>query len=293
MVYFNEADLAHADHPERLEHRCRGWGIRWHHLLWGRPPQRASLDASELQDFRGLKRDALARPPPSDPPPPSARPPQSHGNRLAGGLASYDAAFAAAAPDAAAPPRPPAAGYAAATLAPLPPPSPSPPSPSLLWREEEPRGGPRLGRHPLEFEFDTPLGSVARTVKDWKELSVSGEHACTERTHPPQRCTRGDVRPRACAGGRPPAAAGWQDSQGAALEGQPEEVCGSGPRPQLRRCAPLRPQLPSPAHRRPSGPCLVSDAGAVVIAARESLDAEFRVQSLFELTNSKPTKLAL
>jgi len=31
----------------------------------------------------------------------------------------------------------------------------------------------------------------------------------------------------------------------------------------------------------------------VVIAARESLDAEFRVQSLFELTNSKPTKLAL
>ena len=58
---------------------------------------RATLDPSELQDFRGSKRDALARTP------------QSDGKRLAGGgTGALQAALAAAAPAAAAP-QPPTA----------------------------------------------------------------------------------------------------------------------------------------------------------------------------------------
>ena len=79
--------------------------------------RRASPDASELQDFRGSKRDALARTPPSAPAP--ERPPPAEPRKQARRGARLDAAFAATAPDVTAPPRPPAAGHAAITLAPL------------------------------------------------------------------------------------------------------------------------------------------------------------------------------
>ena len=55
---------------------------------------------------------------------------------------------------------------------------------------------------------------------------------------------------------------------------------------------PSVPNYPAQPTAAPPAPAS-SPTPALVIAARESLDAEFRVQSLFELTNSKPTKLAL
>ena len=62
---------------------------------------RASLDPSELQDFRGSKRDALARTPPSAPPP--ERPPPVESRKKTRGTGALQAALAAAAPAAAAP----------------------------------------------------------------------------------------------------------------------------------------------------------------------------------------------
>jgi hypothetical protein len=73
---------------------------------------RASLDPSELQDFRGSKRDALARTPPSAPPP--KRPPPAESRKKTRGTGALQAALAAAAPAAAAP-QPPTA---TTTLAP-------------------------------------------------------------------------------------------------------------------------------------------------------------------------------
>ena len=67
---------------------------------------RATLDPSELQDFRGSKRDALARTPPSAPAP--ERPPPAESRKKTRGTGALQAALAAAAPAAAAP-QPPTA----------------------------------------------------------------------------------------------------------------------------------------------------------------------------------------
>ena len=63
---------------------------------------RASLDASEMQDVRGSKRDALARTPPRPAAPPT-RPPPAEPRKKTRGVATFEAALAAAAPAAAAP----------------------------------------------------------------------------------------------------------------------------------------------------------------------------------------------
>jgi hypothetical protein len=67
---------------------------------------RATLDPSELQEFRGSKREALARTPPSAPPP--ERPPPAESRKKTRGTGALQAALAAAAPAAAAP-QPPTA----------------------------------------------------------------------------------------------------------------------------------------------------------------------------------------
>jgi hypothetical protein len=67
---------------------------------------RATLDPSELQESRGSKREALARPPPSAPPP--ERPPPAESRKKTRGTGALQAALAAAAPAAAAP-QPPTA----------------------------------------------------------------------------------------------------------------------------------------------------------------------------------------
>ena len=56
---------------------------------------RASLDASEMQDVRGSKRDALARTPPRPAAPPTRPPPAEPRKKTRSGR--LDAAFAAAA----------------------------------------------------------------------------------------------------------------------------------------------------------------------------------------------------
>ena len=66
---------------------------------------RASLDASEMQDVRGSKRDALARTPPRPAAPPT-RPPPAEPRKKTRGVAAFEAALAAASP-AAAVPQPP------------------------------------------------------------------------------------------------------------------------------------------------------------------------------------------
>ena len=63
---------------------------------------RASLDACEMQDDRGAKRDALARTPPRPAAPPT-RPPPAEPRKKTRGVATFEAALAAAAPAAAAP----------------------------------------------------------------------------------------------------------------------------------------------------------------------------------------------
>ena len=76
---------------------------------------RAALDACELQDDRGSKRDALARTPPRPAPAPKPLPPAEPRKKTRGG--GLDSAFAAAAPAAAAQPPPTATNYHAAALA--------------------------------------------------------------------------------------------------------------------------------------------------------------------------------
>ena len=71
-----------------------------------------------------------------------------------------------------------------------------------------------------------------------------------------KRCTRGEARRAACAGGDPPAGAGLQDGQGAALEIVPGGVDRFHAGPHDRR-----PQL-SPARSPRSGPRVASAAGA-------------------------------
>ena len=74
---------------------------------------RAALDACELQDDRGSKRDALARTPPRPAAAPPTSPPPAGKRVRAGGLG---AAFAAATPPAAAPQPPTATTHHAAAL---------------------------------------------------------------------------------------------------------------------------------------------------------------------------------
>jgi len=76
---------------------------------------RAALDACELQDDRGSKRDALTRTPPRPAATPTPPPPAEPRKKTRGG--GLDSAFAAAAPAAAAQPPPTATNYHAAALA--------------------------------------------------------------------------------------------------------------------------------------------------------------------------------
>ena len=56
-------------------------------------------------------------------------------------------------------------------------------------------------------------GSPRPAKRDSRSGCQGNTRAPNARSHPPQRCSRGDARPKACAGGRPPAAAGWQPRQ--------------------------------------------------------------------------------
>jgi hypothetical protein len=82
---------------------------------WPPPPGRASTPRSELQDFRGSKRDALARTPPSAPAP--ERPSPAESRKKTRGTGALQAALAATAPAAAAPQPPTATSPHAAALA--------------------------------------------------------------------------------------------------------------------------------------------------------------------------------
>eukprot|EP00321_Phaeocystis_globosa_P000015 CAMPEP_0118846688 /NCGR_PEP_ID=MMETSP1162-20130426/92588_1 /TAXON_ID=33656 /ORGANISM="Phaeocystis Sp, Strain CCMP2710" /LENGTH=618 /DNA_ID=CAMNT_0006778873 /DNA_START=60 /DNA_END=1916 /DNA_ORIENTATION=+ len=117
---------------------------------------RASLDASELQDDRGSKRDPLARTPPSAAAPERPPPPADARKRPASrGGAQLEAALARAAPTAEPGVQPATAeNYAAHALAaaanpvPAPPPEAPPQAPLYTDAQRCPSQRPRLPRHP-------------------------------------------------------------------------------------------------------------------------------------------------